>query len=205
MKILNSKELIAYATAFVSFVLPKIEADEIILFGSVARKEATEKSDIDIFFNIKKDEKKIKNVLKQEISKFHKTKIYDVFQQKGSVLPINIEVGNLDKWKLKRSIVNNGVVLYGRYKSIPEVTKQFAYFSIKPIKNIAKRNKLIRKLFGRKEKTYSAESLVLSSGGKKLTPLSFIIPGEKSQEITKLLQSEKADFSFFSFWTDEIA
>jgi len=48
MKTLNSKELIAYATAFVSFVLPKIETDEIILFGSVARKEATEKSDIDL-------------------------------------------------------------------------------------------------------------------------------------------------------------
>ena len=205
MKTLNPKDLIAYATAFVSFVLPKIETDEIILFGSVARKEATEKSDIDIFFNIKKDEKKIKKTLKEEINKFYKTKIYEVFQQKGSVLPINIEAGNLDKWKLKRSIVSNGVVLYGRYKSIPEATKQFTYFSIKPIKNIAKRNKLIRKLFGRKEKTYSTESSVLSSGGKKLTPLSFIIPGEKSQEIIKLLESEKADFSFFNFWTDEIA
>src|SRR3989344_9245511 len=196
MKILNSKELIAYATAFVSFVLPKIEADEIILFGSVARKEATEKSDIDLFFNIKKDGKKIKKALKQEISKFHKTKIYDVFQQKGSVLPINIEVGNLDKWKLKRSIMSSGIVLYGRYKSIPEITKQFTYFSIKPIKDIAKRNKLIRKLFGRKEKAYLTESLVSSLNGKKLTPLSFIIPQEKSHNIINLLQSEKADFSF---------
>ena len=130
---------------------------------------------------------------------------FEIWSLKGIKNQIKIEVGNLDEWKLKRSIVNNGVVLYGRYKSIPEVTKQFAYFSIKPIKNIAKRNKLIRKLFGRKEKTYSAESLVLSSGGKKLTSLSFIIPGEKSQEIIKLLESEKADFSFFNFWTDEIA
>ena len=205
MKDLNYKELIAYASAFVSFILPKIEADKIILFGSLARKEATEKSDIDLFFDVEGNEEKTKQTIKQELNKFYKTKIYEIFQQKGPVLPINIEVGNLDKWKLKRSVIGNSIVLYGKYESIPEKTKSFTYFSIKPIENIAKRNKIIRKIFGRKEKTYSTESLVSSSGGKKLTPLSFIIPQEKSQKIIKFLQSEKIDFSFFTFWTDEIA
>ena len=205
MKDLNYKKLTAYASAFVSFILPKIGVDEIILFGSVVRDEATEKSDIDLFFNTKENEEKIKQIIKRELNKFYKTRIYEIFQQKGPILPINIEVGNLDKWKLKRSIISNGLVLYGKYKSIPKATKSFTYFSINPIGNIAKRNKIIRKLFGRKEKSYSTESLVLSSGGKKLTPLSFIIPQEKSQDIIKFLQSEKIDFSFFNFWTDEIA
>src|SRR3989344_3480075 len=141
MKDLNYKELIAYASAFVSVILPKIEVDEIILFGSVVRDEATEKSDIDLFFNTKENEEKIKQIIKQELNKFYKTRIYEIFQQKGSILPINIEVGNLDKWKLKRSIISNGLVLYGKYKS---------------------------------------------------------------QDIIKFLQSEKIDFSFFNFWTDEV-
>ena len=202
---IDSKELIGYALSFAGFVLPKIKVDEIILFGSVARGEAEKESDVDLFFNVKQNEEILKKELKKELERFYKTKIFETWSLKGIRNQIKIEVGNLDEWKLKRSIVNNGIVLYGRYKSIPEATKQFTYFSIKPIKNIAKRNKLIRKLFGRKEKTYSTESVVLSSGGKKLTPLSFIIPGEKSQEIIKLLESEKADFSFFNFWTDEIA
>ena len=205
MKDLNYKKLTAYASAFVSFIFPKIGVDKIILFGSLARKEATEKSDIDLFFDVEGNEEKTKQTIKQELNKFYKTKIYEIFQQKGPVLPINIEVGNLDKWKLKRSVIGNSIVLYGKYESIPEKTKSFTYFSIKPIENIAKRNKIIRKIFGRKEKTYSTESLVSSSGGKKLTPLSFIIPQEKSQKIIKFLQSEKIDFSFFTFWTDEIA
>jgi len=41
---------------FVALILPKIDVDEIILFGSVARGEANENSDVDLFFNIgKKD------------------------------------------------------------------------------------------------------------------------------------------------------
>ena len=50
MKNLNYKELIAYASSFASFVIPKAEFDEIILFGSVARNEADKDSDIDLFF-----------------------------------------------------------------------------------------------------------------------------------------------------------
>jgi len=117
MKDLNYKELIAYASAFVSFILPKIEADKIILFGSLARKEATGKSDIDIFFDVGGNEEKTKQIIKQELNKFYKTKIYEIFQQRGSVLPINIEVGNLDKWKLKRSVIGNSIILYGKYES----------------------------------------------------------------------------------------
>jgi len=44
-----NKELIAYAASFISFILPKIDVDEIILFGSVSREEATKESDVDLF------------------------------------------------------------------------------------------------------------------------------------------------------------
>ena len=204
MKTFNYNGLIAYASSFVSFVLPKIEVDEIILFGSVARKEATEKSDIDLFFNTKKNEKETKKTIKKELEKFYKSKFHEIWSIKENTLPINIESGNLDKWELKRSIISDGIVLYGKYKELPKNTKQFSYFNIKPIKNISKRNKIIRKLFGRNEKTYSSESLVKSLQGKILSPSSFIIPKDKTNEVYQILVKEKIDFISFSLQTDEI-
>ena len=58
---LNKFELVSCASAFVSFVLKsreidKTKIDEIILFGSVARGDFTEKSDVDIFVNTKNEE-----------------------------------------------------------------------------------------------------------------------------------------------------
>src|SRR3989339_782564 len=129
MKDTKYKELISCAVAFISFVLPKIEVDEIILFGSVARGEADKESDIDIFFNVKRDEDKIKD--------------------------------------------------------------------------IAKRNKIIRELFGREEKIYIKKGMIETLGGKKLSPSSFIVPIEKANEIFIFLNKEKAKYNLFEFWTDE--
>ena len=202
MKNLNYKELIAYASSFVSFVLPKINVDEIILFGSVARNEADKKSDIDLFFNLKKDENKIKEILKKEIVRFYKSKICEIWVLKGIKNEIRFEIGNLEKWKLKRSIISDGIVLYGKYKEVPEKMNGFVQFTLKPIKNITKRNRIIRKLFGRKEKKYSAKGIIEMLNGKKISTVSFIVPIEKSSEVIEMLGKEKVDYSFFEFWSD---
>jgi len=204
MKNLKYKELVAYALSFVTFALPKINVDEIILFGSVARGEADEKSDIDLFFNIEKEDKKIKEKIKLELERFYKSKLAELWLLKGIKNPIKVEVGNLNKWKLKRSIISGGIVLYGKYQGIPEGKKGFVFFNLKPIKNIAKRNKIIRKLFGRKEKGYDAKGILETLGGKKLSATCFLVPIEKTKEILQILNSEKIDFTFFELWSDEV-
>jgi len=204
MKNSNYKELISYALSFVSFVLPKIEVSEIILFGSVAREEATKESDIDLFFNVKDEEAKTKSIVGEELKKFYKSKANEIWSLKEIKNPIRYEVGNLDKWKLKRSIISEGITLYGGYKELPAKTSGFMHFAIPPIKNIAKRNKIIRKLFGRIEKKHKTEGIVKLLGGKKLSSASFLAPKEKANEIIKILNSEKIDFSFFEFWSDQI-
>lgn len=200
----NYKELIAYIISFISFVLPKIEVEEIILYGSVSRKEATKKSDIDIFFNTSLNEKKTKKIIQNQLNRFYKSKIYEIFSLKGINNNFHIEVGNLQKWKLKRSIISDGIVLYGKYKAFPEKLKGFTFFNLKPIKNITKRNKIIRKIFGRTEKNHKKSGLIKSLHGKKLSPSSFLTPIEKSNDIINYLNSEKIDFSFFEIWTDNI-
>ena len=199
---LNYKELIGYALSFAGFVLPKIKVDEIILFGSAARGEAEKESDIDLFFNVKQDEEILKKELKKELERFYKTKISEIWSLKGVKNQIKIEVGNLDEWKLKRSIISEGIVLYGKYKSMPEKTKGFVQFNLKPIKNIAKRNKVLRNLFGRNEKNYLSEGILSKINGRKLSPASFIVPIEKTKEVFDILKSEKIDYSFFEFWSD---
>ena len=193
----------SYALAFVSFVLPKLkDIEEIILFGSVVREEADEKSDIDLFFNTKN--KNNEELIKRELDKFYKSKISAIFFQKGIKNPISINLGELDKWKLKRSIISEGIVLYGKYKEMPEKVRGFVLFNINPIKNIAKRNKVIRKLFGRKEKRHISTGIIEESHGKKISPNVLVIPLENSKEIINLLKKEKVNYNFFEFWTDEI-
>jgi predicted nucleotidyltransferase len=199
---LNYKELIGYALSFAGFVLPKIKVNEIILFGSAARGEAEKESDIDLFFNVKQNEETLKKELKKELERFYKTKIFEIWSLKGVKNQIKIEVGNLDEWKLKRSIISDGIVLYGKYKSMPEKIKGFVQFNLKPIKNIAKRNKVLRKLFGRKEKNYLSEGILSRINGKKLSSTSFIVPIEKTKEVFDIIKSEKIDYNFFEFWSD---
>ena len=86
------REMIAYAQAFVSFILPKIDAKEIILFGSVARGEADKNSDIDLFFDVDKDENKIKEIIKEELNKFYKSKIAESWFLRGIKNNINANV-----------------------------------------------------------------------------------------------------------------
>ncbi len=203
---LKFKQLIAYASSFVSFILPRIEVDEIILFGSATRGDATEDSDIDIFFNVKNKakEKEIKKIIKEQINKFNKTQIYQQFSLKGIKNQIHVEIGNLEEWKLKRSIISEGIILYGKYKTTPEKLKPFTCFNIKPMKNITKRNRIIRKIFGRKEEKYQTLGLLKEIKGKKLSPTSFIAPLDHANKIVQLLNKEKLDYTLFELWTDQI-
>jgi predicted nucleotidyltransferase len=200
----DNKELTSYASSFVSFVLPKINVNEIILFGSVARGDYGKESDIDLFFDIinKDDEKEIK-IINDELNKFYKSKIAESFILRNIKNPIKIEVGKLDEWKLKRSIISDGIVLYGKYKELPKGIEKFIYFNIKPIKNIAKRNKIIRILFGRKEENYNNEGIINKFKGSRLTPTSFLISSEYLRDIIDLFSKEKIDYSFFEVWKEK--
>lgn len=194
----------SYALAFVSFVLPKLRnIDEIVLFGSSARDEADEKSDIDLFFNT--TDKSNEKIVGGELEKFYRSKVFETFSQKGIKNTISFNVGELDNWKLKRSIISEGIILYSRrYKGVPENLTGFVLFNLSPVKGVAKRNKIIRKLFGRKEKKYSSIGFIEKVHGKKVSPTSFIVSLKDSQVAISLLKSEKINYSLFEFWSDEL-
>ncbi len=202
-----NKALLGYAMSFVAFAMPKLkDIKEVFLFGSVARKEADEKSDVDLFFNLlsesidKNNEKNITTVLEE----FYKSKIAQIWRLKGITSEFKISAGKLEEWKLKRSIISDGIVLYGRYKETPKNLNAYAYINIMPIKDIAKRNRVIRQLFGRKEGIYKKEGITGIKETARQTSLSFFISLEKTKEVLPFLDKEKVSYKIIEIWTDQI-
>lgn len=200
---MKKADLIAYAHTYVSFVLPRIKMSlkEIILFGSVARDDFDEDSDVDLFFNVmgERDIKVLEEELKPINRLFYNSKIYDLWKQKGINNPIKVKIGLLDLWELKSSLLAEGIILQGKYKG--DISGEgYMLISFSPIKNIAKRNKLMRTIFGREEKRFKKEGLVIKMGGVKLSPTVFIIPLQFSSEILSFLRKEKINFQLREIW-----
>jgi len=200
-----NKELIAYSLSFVSFTLKDInKLKEVILFGSIARGDFSEKSDVDLFFNVeKKDVKSTENIIKKNLVKFYKSKVYITWKLKGITNKLSVKVGNLDEWKLKRSIISDGITLYGKYKESPKNIKHYLLINHKPIKDITKRNRITRKIIGRKEKNYNKKGLLEDIKGKIMSERTIIVPIEKSKKLIDILNKEKIDYRIFEIWSDQ--
>lgn len=205
---LNKTDLISYASAFVSFILKSLRdfnIKEIILFGSIARGDFDKKSDIDIFINIQndRDSNKINKIIDIQLNKFYKSKIRGVWLNKGIYNEFKVKVGVLDKWKLKRSIIADGIILFGRYKAYPKEIKHYYLFTFQPIKDVTKRNRVIRKIFGRMDRKAIFTGLVEEGNGKKLSPTSFIVPIDLSNRIFDIFKKEKINYRFYEIWSDQ--
>ncbi len=186
----------AYASYFVSFLLNNlkdiINIDKIILFGSVARGDATKESDIDIFVEVKRKsnilDKKINNILNE----FYKSREALMFRSKGIENKINLIIGRLDEWiKLKKSIESTGIVLYGKYYYSGKGEKKYAIIFWDEIKK--NRGAFLNKLYGFRigKKRYSG--FLEKFGGRKLGKSNVMMPIEYRDDILKLIKSYKVN------------
>ncbi len=55
----------------------------------------------------------VKKSVEIELNRFYKSKIAETWILKGIKNRINIHVGLLEEWKLKRSLISDGICLYG--------------------------------------------------------------------------------------------
>ena len=180
----TNKDLIAYSMDYASFLLnnlPKKQADyinDITLFGSVARGDFDESSDIDIFINAtdKKPEKEI-NHLTDEFFKSVKYKEY--WKLKGIDRKIRPIIGKINDWKdLKESIALNGITIYGKHRQLPETTRSYMLFQWSAIKNQSTRVLLNKQLFGYNQYNKKYIGKIEQSGGEKLGTNCAIVPIE---------------------------
>ncbi len=204
-------KLIGYSLDFASFLIEKLKSEskkvkKIILFGSVARKESMKNSDIDLFIEVTdvKLEGKI-NEIRDDFFKSIKFKKY--WDLLGVENEINLSIGKLKEWgDLKRSIIANGIILYGKYEG-EEKTKQYYLFIVSPGKDRNKNISIWRELYGYSQKVgkkkYLKEGLVKMFEGKKLARGVFFIPVDFAQEMIKFLRGKKFKIEIIPVWIEK--
>ena len=190
-------ELISYASDFVSFLIQNLKETEsikaIILFGSVARGEATKKSDVDIFIDLADKEELISkkaNEIKDNFFSSAKFKLY--WKVLGVKNEISIFAGHLENWKLKDSMLGNAVILYQKYAPKLEGGKSKAILSWGNIKPDSRRVMLNRKIFGYNYYGKFYKGIIERYNGKKLGANVVMIDIEGLNSIVKIFKNFKA-------------
>ncbi|PIN92670.1 hypothetical protein COU61_01400 [Candidatus Pacearchaeota archaeon CG10_big_fil_rev_8_21_14_0_10_35_13] len=177
-------ELISYSLDFASFLIQSLDNLEsissIILFGSVAREEADKDSDIDIFIDIVKIDKKLTKKIEGIKSKFFDSvKFKKYWKLMGVDNEINIIVDELDNWKLKDSMIGNSIILYQKYSSTISGGDKKALLSWGSIKPESRRVTLNKKLFGYKHYKKHYPGLLNKFNGSKMSTNTIMIPVEQ--------------------------
>lgn len=190
-------KLIAYAMDFASFLVQKIDNVEIIrniiLFGSVSRWESDKNSDIDIFIDVINEDKKLENKIKKDLNEFlESTKYKNYWKLLGIENEIKLTIGNLDKWEeLKSSIIANGILLYGKFKTEIKEGNHKVFFIWENIKPNSKRVLFNKQLFGYKQNEKYYKGLVTKYQGEKLGKGCIVVPLENYNVIHNIFKKYK--------------
>jgi len=190
-------ELVSYAMDFVSYLMQNLNEKHIsrirsiILFGSAARGEAGKDSDLDIFID-SKDEKLEKDAEKLTQKFYDSIKFKKYWNLLGIKNDIHVIVGQLDKWKLKDSMLGSSIVLYEKYSPKLEKGRNRIIFSWGNIKSNSKRVMLNKKLSGYNYYGKRYSGLLEKYNGSKLGSNVIIINTEDIKLFLDVFRSFKA-------------
>ena len=208
-----NETVLSYIYDFLSMVFEdsptKEKINEVILFGSVAKKSHDKKSDIDMFFNVKnKEETDAVETRLKTILKSFEVKAENTWKIKGVKLPIKLIVGSLSDqtWEnLREEIISSGILLYGSYKEMPKDIKHYFlfYYSLKDL-NRKNKMKFIRHLFGyrimKDRKEYKQSGLLEQINGSKLSSNAILVPLGDLPEVKKLFNNFKINYKIMETW-----
>lgn len=194
----------AYASYFISFLLKNFteaaNIHRIVLYGSAARDQARQDSDIDIFVETSDISvaKKIKKIEQQ----FYESREAILFKSSGIDNKFSIKVGSLKDWQdLYRSIASTGIVLYGPFQAtnLPSGTKQMVVIFWD---NIGKnRGAFLNKIYGVKIHDKKYPGLLEKFNGKRIGKSSIMIPVEYQKDLFVLLKQYKVNAKHIEVFT----
>ena len=190
-------KLISYALDFASFLLQKIKDKDrirnIILFGSVAREEASETSDIDMFIDVIKENINLEKEINKILNDFLESSKYNNYWRLLNVKnEVKLIIGELDKWKeLKPSIIANGILLYGKFKSEIKGGKHKTFFIWENIKPNSKRVLFNKQLFGYRQNDKFYHGLIQKYKGERLGKGCIVVSLEYANMFHKFFKSYK--------------
>ncbi len=172
----NQKALAAH---FVSFLIQNLSPSEldkintILLHGSVARNEQTPQSDIDIFIDT---DTRLSTKVKDILERFYGSEPYRYWKLLGVRNVIKIICDRLSSYPdLRKSIVNDGITLFEKYKQ--QITENNPYTLIwwDAIKNQSKRVLLSKQMYGYKLKNKEHPGL-FTKNWQRLGPNTILVP-----------------------------
>jgi|SRR3989338_2473782 len=203
---MEKNELVSFGMSFASFLLRDGNISEkiskIILFGSVARGDFDDESDIDIFVEAKLPERTIQ----KQLGLFNRSKLNELYRLMGIKNDIVLKVGILEKWEgLKESIADDGIMLYGKYEESPKGLKHFTMFRISvERRKFSSKVRIWRKLYGHKQKvgrkTYSSTGLLQEYGCARLAKGVFLAPLHQRQKIMDFLDKNKVSYEMLDIY-----
>lgn len=191
-------KLKSYASYFVSYLLNNLKnlemIERIVLFGSVAKDQATKESDVDIFIEVKKKTKALEEEIRKIEEQFYQSREAIIFKAREINNPLSIKMGKLNEWPdLSRSIASTGIIFYGPYKEskLPQGLKHFLIvFWDKIGKN---RGAFLNKLYGFSVGGKRYKGLIEKFSGKKLGKSCIMIPIEYRDDFIGILQHYKVN------------
>jgi len=202
----------SYIYDFLSYVFEKEELRkeirEIILFGSVAKGVFDKKSDIDLFFNVNKEQEEKSEKLIKEALKSFQIKAEKTWYLKNVNYPINFIVGDLkdDAWDdFRDEITSTGIVLYGNFQEVPEKLNQkyLFYYSLNTLQR-KKKMQFIRQLFGysvkAKNKKYYQKGILDGADGLKIASNVILVDKKDILTIKELFKRFKIKYKIIEVW-----
>lgn len=208
---MKNKDILPYAYDFVRILSGKIsgEIKDIVLFGSAARGDFDNESDVDIFVNVL--ERKAKAMQKAVNEAQDEFEIYSrrTWKLKGMELPVKCIVGDLNskKWSaLKREIISSGISLYGKYKELPLELKHNFILSFS-LANLKHKNRVavVRKIYGysarKGKKIYKKTGILDEIKGEKINPSVVMAPEEGYKKLFDFFRKNRVSFRIREVWT----
>ena len=206
---MKKHELISYSMDFCSFLLrSQIGADikRIILFGSVARGDFDNESDIDLFIDTD-EKKKVELAAKIILKSFEMSDTNEKWRLKGLKNTLSIQIGQIEKWDLYRSAISSGILLYGRFEEMPKNIKYYTMIVLDFSK--IERNRKIsiwRELYGYRQKVganiFTSKGLLEGLEGKKIERSVIAVPASNKSKILDFINKNKIKYKIFELWTD---
>lgn len=198
---MDRTKLISLALNFASFLVRNVNVRGVILYGSVASNTFDKDSDIDLFIETdKKNKKKVESFLEL----YKKSKEYEKFRLGGIENEISVKCGKLEEWKsLKRSIVSNGIVLFGRFvDKVGGLNHKVLFMTEFTGKSKAEKIKVWRKLYGYRQKvgkkSYVSEGLVERKVGRG----AFISALGNVEIVKDYLKRNKIKYKLIDVWVE---
>ncbi|OGJ17869.1 hypothetical protein A3K73_04350 [Candidatus Pacearchaeota archaeon RBG_13_36_9] len=206
-------ETIAYIYDFLSIALEnnetRREINQIVLYGSVAKGVHDKESDIDLFFDVKTNEKRelVEGILRKAVKSFE-IKSEKTWKLKKISFPISFIVGSLEDetWKgIREEIASSGILLYGPYKELPKNIQRYHLFYYSLI-NLNRKDKMkfIRSAFGyslnKNKKEYKQKGFIEEIKGVKLASNVVLVPSAESISLKNLFKKFKINYKISEAW-----